>query len=186
MIKKAKLDSYRMMNLWVDEIPDDCKGGKEDIACIYKANKDITWFSGILCLELRLAPRDASNYAMLNFKFTENSSGNFKILYKQSKEDNIVISDIAAPEDIVRNGIVKNYYNALAQLFDELSAQNIFPSGILEILGGRHGIIGSSDFAVTTVAKILINLFEEGEKLKESDFETIILEGCKRKIKDQY
>lgn len=63
MIKKAKLDSYRMMNLWVDEVPDDCKGGKEDIACIYKANKDITWFSGILCLELKLAPRDASNYA---------------------------------------------------------------------------------------------------------------------------
>lgn len=182
MIKNEKLDSYRMMKLWINEVPDDCKPSEEGNVCIYNANKDIIWFSGILGLELRLAPRDASNYAMLIFKFTENNSGNFKVLYKQSKEDNIVVSNIAAPGDIVRNGIVKKYYNALAQLFDELSTQNIFPSGILEILGGRYGFIGSSDFAVTTVAKILIDLFEVGEKIEESDIETLILEGCKRKI----
>lgn len=35
---------------------------------------------GILCLELRIAPRAASNYAMLNLKFQKDQSSKFKII----------------------------------------------------------------------------------------------------------
>ena len=182
MIKNEKLDSYRMMKLWINEVPDDCKRIEGGNVFIYKANKDTTWFSGILCLELRLAPHDASNYAMLNFKFNENDSGIFKVLYKLSEEDSIVASNIATQRDTVYSGIVKKYYGALVEIFDELSTQDIFPSGVLEILGGRYGYIGSSDIAVITVTKILIDLFEMGEKLEESDIKTLVLNGCKRKL----
>ena len=58
-----------------------------------------------------------------------------------------------------------------------------FPSGTLEILGGRYGFIGSSNVAIVTVAKILIVLFELGEKFGESDIKAIILEGFKGKEK---
>lgn len=182
MVKDEKLDLYRMMKLWINEVPDDCKYVEGGHVYIYKGNKDIAWFNGILCLELRLAPRDASNYAMLNFKFSENNSGIFKVLYKLSEEDDIVASDIATQRDIVHSGIVKKYYGALVETFDELNTQDIFPSGVLEILGGRYGFIGSSDIAVTIVTKILIDLFEVGEKIKESDIKTLVLEGCKRKL----
>lgn len=99
----------------------------------------------------------------------------------QNEEDKIVVSDIAISRDIVSNSIVKKYYNILTQMFDALSMQDIFPSGTLEILGGRYGYVGSSDVAVITVAKILIVLFGLGEKFEESDVNTIILEGCKSK-----
>lgn len=181
MIKNETLDSYRKMKLWINEVPDDCKDLEQGDTCIYKANEDVTWFNGTLCLELRIAPRAASNYAMLDFRFTHDDSGIFKIIYKLSKQDRIVISDIAAQIDIVSNNVVKKYYEILIQMFDELSMQNIFPSGTLEILGGRYGSIGSSSVAVATVAKILITLFELGEKFEESDIKEIILEGCKLK-----
>ncbi len=183
MVKNEELDLYRKMKLWINEVPDDCKNVEEGDTYVYNANKDITWFNGTLCLELRIAPRAASNYAMLNFKFTQDDSGFFKILYMQSKEDRIVISDIATQKDIVSNGIVKKYYETLIQMFDELSMQEIFPSGTLEILGGRYGFIGSSNMAVIIVAKILITIFELGEKFEESDIKAIILEGCKCKVK---
>lgn len=183
MIKIETLDLYRKMKLWINEAPDDCENAEVGDTCIYKANENITWFNGILCLELRIAPRAASNYAMLDFKFTQDTSGIFKIIFMLSKEDRIVISDIATQTDIVSNNIVKKYYKILIQMFDELSIKNIFPSGTLEILGGRYGSVGSSDVAVVTVAKILIALFELGEKFEESDIKAIILERCKCKSK---
>lgn len=182
MVKNEKLDSYRMMKLWINEMPDDCKYIEGGDVCVYEANKDIAWFNGILCLELRLAPRAASNYAMLNFKFVGNNSGVFKVIYKLCEDDDLVASNIAVQNDIVRNGTVKKYYSALRNTFNELSIQNIYPSGILEVLGGRHGYTGSSDIAVIIVAKILVDLFKLGDKFEKSDLKSLILEGCKKKL----
>lgn len=175
------LDLYRKMRLWINEIPDDCRNVDESDVCIYKADRGIYWFNGTLCLELRIAPRDISNYAMLDFKFTQDDSGTFKIRYMFSKEDRIVASDIAVQTDTVHSSIVNEYHKVLIGMFDELSTQNIFPSGTLEILGGRYGDVGSSERAVITVARTLIDLFELGETFKEADIKAVVLEGCKRK-----
>lgn len=179
MVKNETLGLYCKMKIWVNEVPDECKNVEKGDIYVYKANKDITWFSGTLCLELRIAPRAASNYAMLGFRFAQDDSGFIKIVYMLNKKDKIVTSDIAAPRDTVSNDIVKKYYEILIKMFDELSMKNTFPSGTLEILGGRCGSIGSSNIAVITVAKILIALFELGEKFEKSDINEIILEGCK-------
>lgn len=104
-----------------------------------------------LCLELRIAPRAASNYAMLNLKFTATQSSKFQVVYKFCKSDEIVQSDIAMQNDVVKNGIVKEYYKTLLQTLEKLSLQNKSPSGKLEILGGRYGSIGSSEVAVKVV-----------------------------------
>lgn len=66
MVRNQKLDLYRKMKLWINELPNECINIEESNKAIYKANRDIIWFNGVICLELRIAPRAASNYAMLN------------------------------------------------------------------------------------------------------------------------
>lgn len=179
MVKFEKLDTYRKMRLWMNEVPEESKFTTSDKILEYRGNKDIYWFNGILCLELRIAPRAASNYAMLNLKFTQNQSSKFQVIYHESDMEELVNSDIAMKNDLVKTGIVKKYNSAFTQVFDELDSKNIFPSGILEILGGRYGSIGSSDIAVKIVLINLLKLFELNEKIESSDVNFIILEGCK-------
>ena len=182
MIKNEKLDDCRRMCLWIDEIPDDCEYSRESSVHRYEANKAIKWFNGIICLELRIAARDASNYAMLNFKFTGDNSGIFNVSIKNGGENRRVISNIAAPKDIVSNGIVQKYEKVLIAVFDQLSEEKIFPEGTLEILGGRCGVVGTSPIAVAIVAQILIELFKLGEQLAETNVKGLIMERCKREV----
>ncbi len=163
----------------MNEVPEEDKFATSDKILEYSGNRDIHWFNGILCLELRIAPRVASNYAMLNLKFTQNQSSKFQVIYYESDTEELADSDIAMKNDLVKTGIVKKYNSALTQVFDELDSKNIFPSGILEILGGRYGSMGSSDIAVKIVLKNLLKLFELNERLYSSDVNFIILEGCK-------
>ena len=179
MVKFEKLDMYRKMRLWINEVPEESKDATTDKILEYSGNKDIKWFNGILCLELRIAPRAASNYAMLSLKFTQNQSSKFHVLYHVSDKEELVDSDIAMKNDLIKTGIAKKYNSALTQLFDELDSQSIFPSGILEILGGRYGSMGSSDIAVKIVLKNLLKLFALDEELDNSNVNSIILEGCK-------
>ena len=167
------------MRLWIDEVPEESKAVIVNRVSEYSANKNIHWFNGILCLELRIAPRDASNYAMLNLKFSENQSSKFKVIYHLSDLDERVKSDIAMQNDIVKTGIIKEYSLAMEQVFEELHSQNVFPSGTLEILGGRYGSVGSSNIAVGIVLKCLLKLFELNEKLSNVDINSLILKNCK-------
>jgi len=178
MVETVKLDTYRKMKLWINELPKENSDIVMNEITIYDANNNIHWFNGILCLELRIAPRDASNYAMLCLRFTQAQSKKFRVIYHIEDVDEIVKSDIAMQNDIVRNDVVKQYYQALKQEFDDLDKQGVFPGGTLEILGGRHGLIGSSDKAVKIVLKNLLKLFETYEALDDQAIESLILEGC--------
>ena len=151
MVKYEILDSYRKMRLWINEMPEESNIITSNKLLEFNANDNIHWFNGILCLELRIAPRAASNYAMLNLKFTENQCSKFQVKYD----------------------------SAMTQVFNELDSQNIFPSGTLEILGGRHGSVGSSNMAVKIVLWNLLKLFELNERLNASDIHSLILKGCK-------
>lgn len=182
MLMNEKLDTYRKMKLWINEIPENVDNSVAYKVCEYAASENIHWFNGELCLELRIAPRAASNYAMLNLIFKECQSSKFQVVYKYCCSNEIVQSDIAMPNDVVKTGIVREYQKTLQQIFDELSLQCLFPSGTLEIIGGRYGTIGSSDVAVEVVLKILIKLFELGNRFETSDINSIILKGCKEKM----
>lgn len=179
MIICEKLDEYRKMKLWINELPGDNVVVASEQTKAFNANSQIHWFNGILCLELRIAPRAASNYAMLNLKFQKDQSLKFKIISYISHSDEIVITDTAMPHDVVKAGLPQEYNVAVADLFDQLAAENIFPSGTLEILGGRYSCVGSSYIAFQTVLKILITLFEQNEKLSNSDIPSIALAGCR-------
>lgn len=182
MVRNVKLDAYRRMKLWINELPKDASDMVMDKVYEYNGNENIHWFTGILCLELRIAPRAASNYAMLNLKFTATQSSKFQVVYKFCKSDEIIQSDIAMQNDVVKNGIIKEYYKTLLQTFEKLSLQNKFPSGKLEILGGRHGSIGSSEVAVKVVLMILLKLFELNNYFENTDINSIILRGCKEGV----
>ena len=179
MVKFIILDSYRKMRLWINEMPEESSGIVSDKLLEYNANENIHWFKGMICLELRIAPRVASNYAMLCLGFTENQCSKFQIKYSLSNSDKIVKSDIAMEGDTIKTDIVKKYNSAMTQVFNELDSQNIFPSGTLEILGGRHGSIGSSNMAVKIVLRSLLQLFELNENLNTSDINSLILQCCR-------
>lgn len=106
MVRNVKLDAYRRMKLWINELPKDASDMVMDKVYEYDGNENIHWFTGILCLELRIAPGAANNYAMLNLKFTETQSLKFQVVYKFCNSDEIVQSDIAMQNDVVKNGIV--------------------------------------------------------------------------------
>lgn len=167
------------MKLWINELPEENSGIVMSKISEYNANNSICWFNGILCLELRIAPRSASNYAMLCLRFTQDQSSKFRVIYNLRNVDEVVKSDIAMKNDIIRNGIVKEYYQALKQEFDNLDTQGIFPSGTLEILGGRYGYIGSSNMAVKVVLNNLLKLFEVYDELDDQKINSIVLKGCK-------
>lgn len=133
MVKFETLDKYRKMRLWINEIPENNNIIVYDKVLKYNANNNIHWFNGILCLELRIAPRVASNYAMLSLRFTQNQDSRFLVKYSLASSDEVVESDIAMENDVVRTGIVKEYQSALIQIFNELESKKIFPSGTLEI-----------------------------------------------------
>lgn len=173
------LDSYRKMRLWINEMPEERSNEVSNKILEYNANDKMHWFEGILCLELRIAPRAASNYAMLNLKFTKNQCSKFQVKYDLSNSKKIVESDIAMKGDTIRTDIVEKYGSSMTQVFNELDSQNIFPSGTLEILGGRHGSIGSSDIAVKIVLRNLLKLFELNEQLNTSDINSLVLKGCR-------
>ena len=179
MIKYQKLDEYRVMRLWIDEMPEDGGISTNTIIKEYDANANVKWFNGTLCLELKIAPRTASNYSMINLKFTKNQSSRLKIIYHFSDLNEIVKSDIAIANDVVKTGIPGEFCSAFTQVFDELQAQNAFPSGTLEILGGSYGHIGSSIISFKIVLKILIKLLEQNEELMVANINSIILDGCK-------
>lgn len=179
MVKFETLDSYRKMKLWINEAPEKNNNILPQNVSEYNANDSIHWFNGILCLELRIAPRAASNYAMLCLRFTEIPYSKFQVKYDLNLTNMIVQSDIAMPNDVVRTGIPKEYYSALMQVFTELEPQNCFPCGTLEILGGRYALIGSSNIAFKIVLKNLINLFELNKELEHYDINSLILQGCK-------
>lgn len=126
MIKYQKLDEYRVMRLWVDEMPEDGGISTNTIIKEYDANANVKWFNGTLCLELKIAPRTASNYSMINLKFTKNQSSRLKIIYHFSDLNEIVKSDIAMANDVVKTGIPGEFCSAFTQVFDELQAQNVF------------------------------------------------------------
>ena len=113
----------------MNEVPEEDKFATSDKILEYSGNRDIHWFNGILCLELRIAPRVASNYAMLNLKFTQNQSSKFQVIYYESDTEELADSDIAMKNDLVKTGIVKKYNSALTQVFDELDSKNIFQIG---------------------------------------------------------
>lgn len=154
MVRNVKLDAYRRMKLWINELPKDASDIVMDKVYEYNGNENIHWFTGT-------------------------QSPKFQVVYKFCNSDEIVQSDIAMQNDVVKNGIVKEYYKTLLQTFEKLSLQNKFPSGKLEILGGRYGSIGSSEVAVKVVLMILLKLFELNDHFKNTDINSIILRGCK-------
>lgn len=179
MIEYVKLDAFRKMRIWIDELPNENTGNCYEHMNVYDANSDVYWFEGIICIELRIAPRTASNYAMINLKFTRDESKKFKVVYKINDEEEIMESDIAMPNDKINTGIVKNYYKSMERYFEYLSQKNIFPCGTLEVLGGRYGTIGSSEVAVIIVLNILLNLYNLNNDLTNENINSLVLQFCK-------
>lgn len=179
MKQYIKLDEFRKMNVWINEIPSDGENYTYEYIDEYEGNSNIQWFQGIICIELKIAPRVASNYAMLKLRFIENDSSKFKVIYKFSEEDRIVKSDIAMLNDTVKTGIVRTYCGSMRQYFESLYQKELFPSETLEILGGRYGMIGSSDIAINIILDILLSLFKTNKKPSQDIIKKMSLQLCK-------
>lgn len=181
MMQYIKLDEFRKMNIWINEMPSEGENYSYKYIDVYEGNNNIQWFQGVICIELKIAPRVASNYAMLKLRFVKDESLKFKVVYKFSEEDSIVKSDIAMLNDTVKTGIVKAYFESMQQYFESLYQQEMFPSGTLEILGGRYGMVGSSDIAISILLDILLSLFKTNKELSQDTIKKLSLELCKNK-----
>lgn len=184
MEKIWNLDAYRKAHILINEYPRIEQSEKYTYELKYKGDKSIAWFNGIICVELLIAPRVASNYAMLNMEFTENDSEEFVVQYKVNKNEGMVYnSEIASSNDEVKEGIDIQYLDCLNKLCGKIINHKL-PSGILVVSGGACGKIGTSVVAIGIVFNIMIKIFSSN--FNELDFDnsvkSLMLEECKTKI----
>lgn len=182
MVIYKELDDYRKMNLWIDEMPSMGQPNTYVVKEEYVGDKNIKWFNGTICLELRIAPLAISNYAMLNLKFQSDNSSKFKVNYNVNNLDGLLVnSDIAMRNDEIHEGLIYHYYKTLSNHIMQMDTKDIFPSGTLEILGGRYGKIGTSPRSIKKIFDILLRLFSIDVNLFNINIEKVVLECCKSK-----
>lgn len=182
MEKIWNLDTYRNVRIWINEYPDIIQSEKTTYKIIHQADTNINWFCGIICMELFIAPRAASNYAMLNMEFVKNDSNQFIAQYNINKTEGIKIeSKISSINDEVIEGISEEYLECVNELCNKMTDYKL-PSGVLNISGGACGKIGTSAMAIRKVFDIMIKLFASYYDNDKSDdlIKQLILAECKK------
>ncbi|BCJ93242.1 hypothetical protein acsn021_08110 [Anaerocolumna cellulosilytica] len=175
------LDAFRKVRIWINEYPNVKQSEKSTYEIKYQGDKRINWFNGIMCVELFIAPRAASNYAMLNMEFVKNDSNEFAIIYNINKSDGLKFeSKVASTNDEVLEGISKEYLDCFTELCNKMTDYKL-PSGILNISGGACGKIGTSAMTIRKVFDIMIKIFSSNYSDNFDDaVKDLILVECKK------
>lgn len=159
MIKLDNLGGFKKGRIWIGEMP-NIKGSVIDIV---KSSFEVTnqqqWEHKAIAIELLLAPREISNYALIGAKYIPSNNGNLEIKVNISSfDDTILLDNIALSTDEVHMGIPKEYALSIASIAKEKSIELNYPMGSLVFDIGAHGHVGSSKMVFSTVTKVLMGL----------------------------
>lgn len=171
MLEFESDNGFRKIKLWNNEMPFNYISNKNMSLTIDAG--DETWYEGTLCLEAKLNPRHASNYAMICMKYT----------YVQCSKTQIIIHygieyiDKKKNELFNKNAIVgldDFMAKAIYDIFGECASES-FPCGVLEVIGGAYDEVGSSYMSFKRIVELMIWIFSNYSKIDNEELGNKIL-----------
>jgi hypothetical protein len=163
------LGGLKKGRLWINEMPNL----REEIIDVIETTIEVSnrqqWEEKAVILELLLAPREISNYALLGVMYlpTNNEILNIKVNVSSFK-GKILVDNIALSTDEVHLGIPKDYATSIINLVKEKVLEFQFPAGDLVFNVGAHGYVGSSKLIFSIITKVLMGLLGSKNIMKAS------------------
>lgn len=124
--------------IWKDEEPFHCVG--QEVLHLGSNACDVAWYAGTICIEARLNPHHASNYAMVCMKYTPKPSSKTDIFIRFGKERVTYRSKVIPFNKSVHVGLNKEFVDAIEDFFDLCNGN--LPRGTIEIIGGAFDEVG--------------------------------------------
>lgn len=124
--------------IWKDEEPFHCVG--QEALHLGSNACDVAWYAGTICIEARLNPHHASNYAMVCMKYTPKPSSKTDIFIRFGKERVTYRSKVIPFNKSVHVGLNKEFVDAIEDFFDLCNGN--LPRGTIEIIGGAFDEVG--------------------------------------------
>ncbi len=168
------LGGFREGRLWINEKPNITMEVIDSLVESVDVSNFQQWEEKNIVLELFLAPRDVSNYAMLGVKYIPTDTQKLNILVNITGFNGDILKDnIALLTDEVHMGIPQDYASSIINTAKEKAIELKFPVGSLMFEIGAHGYVGSSKITFVILTKVLMGLLSEnineglGEKLND-------------------
>lgn len=171
-----KLDQFRSINVWIDEIPYQYKQENMN-QFIYKGNQSVKFYEGLITVEAKLNSRHISNYAMISMEYQKRSSQELIVeIINDNTQAELYDSEI---HKIGRKfiGIHSEFTEGILNYIGSYNSSNL-PSGKIIILGGGYDEIGSSIKAFERVMDILFFIYQELRNNDLSRFNKEVIKKC--------
>lgn len=178
MIVLDNLGKYRKGKLWKNQMPNIESTVIEILRKSIYETERIQWESSNIALELLLAPREVSNYALLGATYIPNGGEKLEIRVKVSAGDDKLFEDaIALSCDEVHVGIPKDYAEAIVNATEKTIREiKSFSPGVLEFSIGAHGYVGSSKLIFSKITDIILKIMSKNpSEFSEDELKEFIL-----------
>lgn len=172
-------NGFRKVRVWNNEVPFSYNPSKK-LKMTIDSGKYF-WNEEIICIEARLNPRHASNYAMVCVKYIRTQSDNTNIIinYGNCGMDNVQ-NELFNKNAVI--GLDDYFADAIYEFFQECP-KNIIPNGTIEVIGGAYDEIGSSNSSFKYIMELLMWIFINYNKINEDSFGDKLLSKI---YEDQY
>ncbi len=159
------LGEFKRGRLWINEMPNIKMEVTSSFEEVVEVNNYQQWEEKVITLELLLAPRDISNYALLGVKYNPTSTNMLNIQVNATNFNGSILQDnIALLTDEVHMGIPQAYVSSIISTAKEKAKELNFPAGSLIFEIGAHGYVGSSKVAFAILTKVLMGLISKNMK----------------------
>ena len=164
-------NGFRKVALWENEVPIEIDSDKK-IEIEVDAGKNV-WQERVMCVEAKLNPRHARNYAMLCMQYKHIPTQKTSIVIHYGKNHKCEGADSL----FNRKAIVglDDYFAKEICAFLQECPRGVFPEGVLEIIGGAYDEVGSSYTSFKNTIELLSWLFENYDKYNENSIGDEIL-----------
>lgn len=173
-----KLDNYRSLCIWKDETPYTAKDNTDNLRLEYDASSSEDWYEGTICIEARLNPRHASNYAMICMNYVKDNQEKLIIEINTKLVNDTFISNVVPNSQEIYLGFPIEYVNGISESINKFEC-NQLPKGKITIWGGGYDKCGSSIKAFEKTMTIMMILLKNIDNLDSQYMNNLLIEICK-------
>lgn len=170
MLKFESDNGFRKIVLWNNEVPFDYISNKKKKMIIDAGNN--IWYEGTLCIEAKLNPRHASNYAMICMKYTYIKSPKTDIVIHYGNYYKDKMNGLFNKKAVV--GLDDFFAKTIYDIFREFPP-DIIPCGVLEVIGGAYDEVGSSYMSFKCIIELMIWIFSNYNRISKDSLGDEIL-----------
>ena len=153
-----EFNNHKRICIWKDEKIYSSSTKQNLYSMTYDSEYFIEWYEGVLCVEVLLNLRHASNYAMLCMEYTRSSLDKLYVDVNCNTENILFESRVLPSKRKVQLGLPFEFLEGIDGGLMEYAGKRL-PVGNLYIFGGGFDEIGSSIRSFEDVVKIMVMLF---------------------------